>query len=370
MVKDDERIILKAKRTIIPYIASFVVILTIIAAFRLVVHGIGGSDAIAYKFFFEKCNTPSYANYEWFLHQDLLFRYVTKFLRLFTEDYHFYFVILYGINIVAYILFLKEFCLRNSNYTPCILFIFLYWRSFNTLRSNTAIAVMLIALILLYRKKVQAAIVVGFSTVLIHKMAVLYLFFFPFYFIFSKVKLTKLRFVATMIIVIILGSIVQRFFLDITEGVDLGGAYRSYASRSLHSSFWDNGWKIAFEQILLGVCMWLYYKKIVISTIFLNKRDSRRLNLIWMMCLFDMMTIPINFIMGVWRGYLFFYMPRIVMWCEIINLFILSQHKDYRIVLNIVVLTCFIAWMVFRFYNMWEDSNLMPYIFEPFEIIQ
>ena len=97
------------------HVLLLAVLLIIIAAFRLVALGVGGTDAIGYKNFFEQCNNPLYASDEWFLHQDIFFRYITKFLRLFTGDYHFYFIVLYGFNVIAYILFLLEFCQKKSN---------------------------------------------------------------------------------------------------------------------------------------------------------------------------------------------------------------------------------------------------------------
>ena len=350
----------------ISYAIIFVSVLTIVAAFRLVTYGIGGADAITYKYFFEHCNNPIYQNNAWFLHQDVLFRYITKLLRLFTGDHHFYFFVMYGFMVVAYLLFMIEFCPKRSNYIPCLLLIFLYWRGFNTLRSNIAIAIMMIALILLYRKKTKMALGVAVSSFFVHKMAAIYLLFFPFYFLFTRIKLTKFRFVLVMLMVIFSGSLIQRFFLDYFADEELNGAYVSYATRSIHSSFWDNTWKIAFEQMSLGAMMWIYYRKIQRHILLLNKHDARRLQLVWMMCLFDVMTIPINYTMGVWRGYEFFYLPRIIMWCEILYLFNISRNKKERYSLNVLFLCAFIAWMVFRFYSMWESSCLMPYIFEPF----
>lgn len=348
------------------YVLSYIFILTILAAFRLVDNGIGGTDANAYKFFFEKCNERSYSDYEWFLHQDILFRYITKFLRLFTSDHHFYFFVMYGFMVVAYLLFMIEFCLKRFNYIPCLLMIFLFWRSFNTLRSNMAIAVMMIALIFLYRKKTKIALGVAVSSFLVHKMAIVYLMFFPFYFLFTRIKLTKFRFVLAMSLLLLSSSLIQRLFLDHFVDIELNGSYMSYASRSLDSSFWSNSWKIAFEQMALGAMMWIYYRKIQRHILSLNKHDARRLQLVWIMCLFDIMTIPINHTMGVWRGYEFFYLPRIMMWCEILFLFNVTRSNNEKYFFNVLFLCAFISWMVFRFYNMWEQSCLMPYIFEPF----
>ena len=348
-----------------PYFFSYSLILTIFAAFRVVVHGIGGSDAIAYIFLFEHCNDPAYANHSWILHNDFLFRYLTKFLRLFIDDYHFYFFILYGFNVTVYLLFLVVFCRKHLNYIPCLLLIFLYWRSFNTLRSNTAVAVFLVSIILLYKKKYIYSIAAAFSTVFIHKMLGVSLLFFPFYFIFSKYKLNRTRFLIALISVIVLGVTIQSVFLNFAQEMEFETQYSSYARGSMSSSFWNNTWKIAFEQMLLGMFMWINYKKIKKKIHELDELNSKTLNIIWIVCIFDMLMIPIFFYLGAWRGVSIMYMPRIVLWCEFITLFMHGQPKEIHMLLNYLFLTVFAGWMVFRFYNMWEDSNLMPYLFEP-----
>ena len=348
-----------------PIVISYTLVLTILATYRLVVEGIGGADAIQYIFFYEKCNSPSYANYPWFLHQDLLFRYTTKFLRLFSEDYHFYFWIVYSFNVFACIWFLVELLPKKTNPIPCILFIFIYWRSMSSIRSNTAAALMMIALIMLYKQKYRKAIVIALATVFVHKMSALYFLFFPFYYFSKRVKLSGTKFAFLMFVAISFASVAQKYFLDFTDNVELNGAYRSYAEISGANSFWENSWKIAFEQIMLGLFMFVLKPKIEKHRAAMNEKDSVRLNLIWHICLFDMMTIPINHVMGIWRGYEYFYLPRLVMWSEIVFLFTRSMPFALKIVSNFIVLVLFSSWMTFRFLHMWEDSALMPYIFEP-----
>lgn len=347
------------------YILLFTIFLTIFYAFRLVNQYVGGADAPSYIFFFEECNNPTYADHEWFLHNDFLFRYFTKFLRLFSDDYHFYFIIIGGFNIYICILFLLEFCNKKSNYIPCLLLVFLYWRSMSSIRSNTASAVFMLSIILLHRQYIKTAIILGISSFFFHKMAGIYVLFFPFYYVFTNFKMNRSRFFVLLFAVISLGTFIQTSFLDYAKDFDFGEHYSSYVIRSADTSFWDNTWKIAFEQMLLGVFILFNYRNIQNQIRFLNKIDSGRLRMIWLLCIFDMMTIPVNSILGSWRGYEFLYMARIVMWCEILYLANKTQAKSFVPVLNTFFLVAFVAWMVFRFYSMWETSNLMPYIFEP-----
>ena len=302
------------------YLLLFAIILTVFYTYRLVNEYVGGADAPNYIFFFKECNNPAYANNEWFLHNDFLFRYLTKFLRLFTDDYHFYFIIIGGFNVYVCILFLLEFCNKKSNYIPCLLLVFLYWRSMSSIRSNTASAVFLLAIIFLHRKYIKTAIVLAVSTYFIHKMSALYILFFPFYLFFTNYKMNRSRFVLLLIAVISLGTFIQTSFLDYVKDIEFGEHYSTYVLRAVDTSFWDNTWKIAFEQMLLGIFMWINYQKIQNQIKNLDKQEADRLRMVWILCVFDIVTIPVNFILGSWRGYEFLYMARIVMWCEILYL--------------------------------------------------
>lgn len=345
---------------------SYVVIMALFAAFRLVNNKVGGTDASAYIHMFEHANTAYYQNDEWFLHNDVLFRYIVKGLRYLFTEYRIYFFLIYAFNTLSWILFLKTFCLKESNYIPCILVVFLYWISFNTLRSSFAYSVFLLSLILLYRKKYTWAILTAVSSILIHKMAALYIMFLPFYFIFTHIRLTRLRIVALATSAVITSQLIQLYFVSFTSNVDLGGAYHYYASSQIGTSFWANDWKIAFGQLLLGIAMWLYYKKTRLYRLTLSTHDRSKLAFIWTLCIFDLLCIPLNSALGIWRGYEFFYLARIIMWCNLLHMFILSTPKYYHLSIKIITTTVVILWIVFRFYNMWQDANLMPYIFEPF----
>ena len=189
--------------------------------------------------------------------------------------------------------------------------------------------------------------------------------FFPFYLIFTRIKLTRWRFILLTTAVILVSGSVQLLFVGLTENLDLGGSYHSYTANQIGKSFWDNYWKITFEQMVLGIMMWIYYKKVKRYQLILRGKECNKLRFIWVLCLFDMMCIPVNFVLGVWRGYEFLYLARIVLWCTIFYLFERSQPERFRIYINQGFMILLVAWIVFRFWNMWESAGLMPYIFEP-----
>ena len=204
---------------------------------------------------------------------------------------------------------------------------------------------------------------ITFSSVLIHKAGLVFAMVLPFIQIFYKKKLTVPFIILFIGISSVIATFLQTYFLANFADADLGGAYQSYASDSLESGgFFDNAWKIAFEQMALGAMLLVNIKKMRKRWATFDETDKKKIEIIFLICVFDFMLIPVNYIMGIWRGYEFFYAPRLVMWGEIIA--VSSMKKPF--VSKILYLSIFIAWMVFRVEHTYEDSCLMPYIFEPF----
>ncbi len=340
-------------------------ILTVVAVFRYIdFFGMGGTDAHNYIYLFWHCNDPSWQDWSWLNHTDIGFRYIAKFIRYFVSDYHIYFFFIYGFMVFAMILFLHDYMPRKSVLIPSLLMIFLYWRWFNTIRSGFAIAVILLALVLLRRRKYFWCITVALFSLLVHKMAFVYFLFFPFYWFFKDRKLKIKQIAILLVLVLVCARLFQNFFVTEFVSEDLGGAYVSYARKSIGVSFLENFWKIAFEQLLL--CFFLLkFNFLAKYKEGLNEEERHDIQLLWLMVVFDMLMIPVCFILNVWRGYEVFYLPRIVMWC--IFLYSLKTQPKYKMIPTLLILFIFLSWFVFRFYNMWESSNLMPYVFEPFQ---
>ena len=339
-------------------------ILVIVASFRMVTNHIGGTDTPNYITLFNHCNDSSWQNWNWYLHTDIGFRYFTKLIRLLTNDYHIYFIIIYSLQVVAILLFLIEFLPRKSNYIPCILLIFLYWRSMTSIRSNVAGALMMYALVFLNRKRYFWMVFFAISMLLVHKMSFVFFMFFPVYF--YRKKLTIQRGAILIFVLFSLVGVFRQYFLLFFQEVDLGGAYQDYVYNNVNSDFGDNFWKIAFEQMILGFFMVINYKGFNKHIQGLSKDQQKVLLLVWFICLFDLISIPICFALNIWRGYEFLYIPRIVMWCEILYLTDRKmKDKSNRLFVQALYLMAFSGWLWFRFYKMYESSNLMPYIFEP-----
>ena len=163
-----------------------------------------------------------------------------------------------------------------------------------------------------------------------------------------------------------LSSWAQHYFIIFTSDMDLSGAYTSYAMKSVGTNFLDNAWKIAFEQILLGLFILLYNKKLNIYINELSENERSKVNIIYLICIFDILLIPVNYTLSIWRGYEYFYLSRLAMWGIILYIATQKVPKKFKPLCSVIIATCFISWMVFRVWSTWESSGLMPYIFEPF----
>lgn len=353
-----------------PYLWMTIVIWTFIATARLVAPGTGGADAISYRHFFEDCLNPVYSSWMNHVADDVIFKWINVGIRHLSSNYRVYFAIVYGFMAWVYISFMHKFLPREVCFGPLILAIFLYWRSFSSLRSNLAIAVILLACMLMADKRWFWAFVVAGSTALIHKSSLLFALVIPFCFIFSKRELKLWHIIILIVLSSLVGTFFQQWFIDYAAEEDLSGAYGSYASRSLETNFMDNYWKIAFGQLLLGVVLFLSNNHL--QGIFNEEEDDAnvyKMHILWLICVFDLIAVPVCYILGVWRGYEYMLIPRIVLWSWILGLWLERRTSRLRTTFSLLFFAAFLGWMIFRFSRMYESSCLMPYIFEPFGII-
>lgn len=345
-----------------PYYIVWWLLWTISATYRLVGINLGGTDSLYYISFFHR-------QIDEHLSSDILFKYYNQFLSFFTDDYHFFFFITYGLIAFVTIKFIDKFCPRKFSAIPFILTFFFFWRGWLSLRSHLAIIIILSGCLLLLKGRWKSALLVAFLSMFVHKSAILYAMVVPFVVIFKKKEL-KIKYVVILILLsMILGMIFRTYFIQYTSDEMLGGAYTSYVANAMEKSFFENTWKIAFEQMLLGAAILLFLKKVNNYFNSCSTAEKDKMQIIWLICIYDFMLIPINCIMGIWRGYEYFYLPRLIFWSLLTYFTLQMTPKGIRSIVSFLCLVCFVAWMVFRVYNTWEDSGLMPYIFEPFRYL-
>lgn len=355
---------LRKKRLQKEYIIWFI-IWEIFACCRFVSPGIGGADAYGYVLYFQECLNPNTTS-GYATHAEILYRLFNKAIRLFTSDYHVFFFIAYGIIIISYIVFIEEFLPVKASTVPFILIVYVYIRSFVTLRSLLAAAIVLFAIVALKRERYVWSMVFGISSIFIHKIAIFYVLFIPFYFFYKNNRMPLRRVVMWSVLSTIAARYVQKIILISDLTFLSAGSYAYFARQSIGESFFKDGWKIAFSQLLLAGGMILLNKRILkFGANHTNMQNNESVKFLRILCFYDFMMIPVNYILGIWRGYEFFYLPRLIMWGIIIELIRRIIRGSYKKIITYSFWIIFIAWIIFRLYNTWEDSRFMPYIFEP-----
>lgn len=364
----ENRIDKKSKAVADTYTFLWVFVWAFFAVFRLVKFGIGGSDAIDYVYFFENCNAP-YDETDYKMYHtgsDLLYLWINKIIRFFTSDYHVLFAILYSYMCYGYIKFLRCFSRKYFSIVPFFLVFYLYLRGYSSIRSNLAICFILRGIVSLVNAKTKRAYLFLILSLLTHKMSIVYSLVIPFCQFYWNRKINIFKISILLSIVYISCLYLRIFFIEFASIVDLGGAYKSYAEISQDSGRF--AWINDFGQMLIGI-VFLLFSRVIRKDI--NKmtdiKEKRSFSILWLVCVFDILMVPVNQLMGIYRGYEFFYLARLLMWGYILYLLTRKQDVMLKAIMSTLVFALFVAWFVFRVSHTFEDTCLMPYIFEPFQ---
>ena len=336
-----------------------------VAAFRLInSNGIGGTDAWTYINYFKICNGGSSNIADTILyyaeHYEVLWKLFNKFVRIFTDNYHVLFAIVYGFIVWTYQKTINSFSYDRIYAAPFICLFFLYLRGFNTLRTELSGAFILLMVIALKKENYKKAIILGIVSVGIQISSALYCLFIPFHYLFKKGRLKTSTVVILLILAIVVGRGAQ-VVLTGSIGKSLGHMYFSYAAHNLGKSFLDNYWKIAFGQILIGVLILLFDKKLK-SKVSPEMGIADSVQFVREVCLFDVITIPVTFILDIWRGYEYLYIMRLLMWSYVTYVFLKGKSSSFRHIVAVIEVLVFTAWLVFRINHTWESSGYLPYV--------
>lgn len=337
----------------------------IFAVGRHIEDGIGGSDAITYITYFDVCLDKN-SSHIYALHNDFLYVVLNRIIRLITADYHVLFLVVYSIIILSYILILDEFYDPKRSIIPLTILVYIYIRGFTSIRSNLAVALILFSVYFLKKDRYIISLVFAVSSIFMHKASLIYATFFIVGIMYKKKKLNLKTMILFVGLSIIAFRLARQFILTHDIAFLDSGAYVYYLHESMTTNFFKSYWKIAFSQLLLaGV---LLIMNTPINKYFESMTFSERSNaeFIRLICYFDIILIPGTYITGIWRGYEYLYIFRLVMWGYIIDIVCSKFTLRSRKLIKILFLIVFVSWMTFRLYNTYEDSCLMPYIFELF----
>lgn len=342
---------------------SLIVFFTIIASYRFVAYRIGGTDTLSYITWFEESLNPNYSEEGRDRSTDFAFLFFMKVIRYFTKDYHVFFVFAYGIIVSSFVLFVGKFSRKEYCSIPFFMIFYLYLRSFNTLRSVLAGSLILIGLYFVAGKKIKKSYIFFLLSIFTHKATLVFALAIPFCHLYGTKYIHRKYFLFGFFSVFLVASFIRAWFVSYFEDIDLGGAYQAYAreERTLLSSSTE-----FFGQYLLGTIVYFYYPRIVNYINSLKYPfEQRYMTVLFAICVYDVILAPFNTIMGIWRGYEFFYVARMCMWSMLIYMFTRNMKKGPQLVIKSFSLVCFIGWFIFRLSRTYEASSLMPYVFEP-----
>lgn len=345
-----------------PFYFFIISVWTLLAVFRSVKDGVGGTDTGEYIYFFKNCR-GSYDLMMEHIASDLLFKWINQGVRLFTDDYHLYFLLVYGFIAYSFITFIRRFCSNISNILPVLMVFYLYLRGFNTLRTNLCIAFILLGLTCIANKKYFSAYLLLICTFLTHKSGLLFGLIIPYSHILNNYRINKWYIIAASIPLFIIATGIRDYFIEFASMNDLGGAYGAYVSQAKENNTLLSGVIECFMQYVLVAIIILFSNKIIKVSHRYGNRVSNNIAMLINVCYYDAILIPFNIMMGIWRGYEFYMIPRICMWTYI--LFFLSKFfsQNSKTIINTVYLFVILTWFVFRLNRTYMASNLMPYIF-------
>ena len=227
-------------------------------------------------------------------------------------------------------------------------------------------AFILFAIVSCYNEKYIESIFFAIVACFFQVGSILYAPFLLFYLLIKKYKNQRrvlICFFGLSVILLILAIyVILNYNISILEH----GSYRYYAQMNMGKSFFSNYWKIALPQLLMLFPLVGLRKKLVTDIALREKQDQRKLYFLISLITYDVLTIVPSFILGVWRAYEYLYIARLLMWSWVITIYYRKMsNSSSRKLLWLCSIAIFLGWMIFRQYNTWEDSCLMPYYFEP-----
>lgn len=338
----------------------------IAATFRRIGSFIGGADSLAYIRYFNNCLLGENYQVQSHFGADLMYRYINQLVRIFTNNYHVLFFIIYAILMLSYFFTLKNFNDKRYSCIPYFIIFYIYLRGFVTFRTNLSVAMILFSLCCWKNKRNKLAVVFAILSVFFQRASILYAVIILFLYLVERKNVSIYKCILGILAMAVLGRVGQYIVANYNIPFLEHGAYRYYILYANEgSTFFDGFWKVALPQILLLILMFLFRKDIKMYEEKLSHDGkSYTFRLTKMICYFDIMTIPATFILHVWRGYEYLYIFRLIMWGALIEIISQKFEERSRRIVKIFIWCLFIGWMAFRIYNTWEDSGLMPFSFD------
>lgn len=334
----------------------------IFAVFRLVNNNVGGKDAPSYIVTFETCLNSSFNE-----QLDIAFLAFNQCIRWLSDDYHVYFFFLYSLYIFSFYFFIRRLYVKDTSIIPLCILVYLYLRGFTSMRSNLAISYLLISIGFLVYKQYTKALIFALLTAFTHVSSALYLPILAFIY-FLRNKTMSIWVVGIVILTAIgAGTFIQNSVLSgafsYLENVG-SGAYISYAARSLESSFLDSYFVINLPQMGLFAMLFVFKKDIDKYIKKSEPNQAYKINILRLIAYFDVIMVPVTYTLGVYRGYEYLMLPRLLMWGVLIVILRNKYKAIPSMIMSIGFAIFFITWMYGRLKALSETSNMVLYYFD------
>lgn len=223
------------------------------------------------------------------------------------------------------------------------------------------IALILLAIVALKNRRNILMWGLLIASVFIQRASLIYAIFPIFYFYYKKNKMTMKKATAFIIIGCAVGYIGKKVIIGGSIGYLTGGVYANYASASSSAGYLFDYIKLIVEQVIIDGYMILSYKKVNGQLQEMEELEKEKLRMLQMMCYFDLMLIPICYILGIWRGASYFFLPRLLILGYIITDFSRKISKNSRKAYYMIVKVAMPIWLVLRLFTVYDVSGLMPY---------
>lgn len=339
------------------YTILFFLMLLFLAVFRKVTYNLGGSDTINYIDNFQTIfkggiDRQNNSDLEWG------FQTITKAIRSLSDNYHVYFMFMYGIIIYGYIKFIKRSCPKGLVYIPFILLMYPFLKSFNTMRTSVAIAFILIGISYMNKSKLLSFFLIAFS-VLIHRISLLFVFVWPFYYVMNKrlIEMSRIKFVIVTLVGIVVVFLVSLQFQQYAILYQIADGTDAYYIQATLGQDYLMRYPMFLGQLLLFVFLFLNYNSISWD----DKSKSLRT-----LFIYDLWMVPAGLVLGMWRSIEYLYLVRLSLWAILIYALTQKSSQVVATFIKISFFFVFAAWLIFRIYKEYEDTKISPYILDLF----
>ncbi len=353
-----------------PYLIVWIIIWTIFGGGRWIAPGRGGMDAYNYMDYFVNCLNPQYLKsgvMEQY-NSNIGYRWLNRILRTISSNGYFFIIVESLILATSSIYFVSKFRMKAESCIPYFLMVFWYIRGFSSIRSHLATATFMIALCMAFMGKKKWSIGLSLYSALLHPMLAIYFPFIVLYLWKRNFKLNIKRVtILFFLLFALLAPIKQLLLQNISIFGDFSEHYESYVTGVAGDSFFDNAWKIAFEQLILLLFMLISQRELKRYSTTLNGTYLEAYNLIYKLCMYDFLLVPVCYALNIWRGYEVCYIPRLIMWAILVYIGARKFPITIRLAYNLAIFTLFLAWFLQRTSaeSFWLETGLMPYIFAP-----